>query len=256
MKGLAKKMLFGGIALAGLCVLIMTVSADAKVKHTVTFMYGTKTNVQQVVDGGNAVIPTDTAVNGFTFLGWTDSAFNVKADKLILGMYTNNTPLATATTASSNVKKVNDNKSAPFMPWWDGTKGVPGVTCVVRWYNGSTNEVWKTEVVPYGSSLPDPADPCFDHLEFIGWEGDWKNITEDRAIRAWYFKTYKVVVRNPLENYTISDVKWIREGEALSKNSVYAPFYAGYEFKGFKDYGDSTPAVHSDMEVVLNYVNE
>ena len=116
MKGLVKKLLFSGIALAGFCVLIMTVNADAKVKHTVTFMYGTKTNVQEVVDGGNAVIPTDTAVNGFTFLGWTDSAFNVKSDKLILGMYTNNTPYAASTNASSNIKKVNDNTSAPFMP--------------------------------------------------------------------------------------------------------------------------------------------
>lgn len=254
MKGLAKKMLFSGLALAGLCVLIMTVSVDAKPKHTVTFMYGTKTNVQQVVDGGNAVIPTDTAVNGFTFLGWTDSAFNVKTDKLILGMYTNNTPYATATNASSNIKKVNDNTSAPFMPWWDGTKGVPGVTCVVRWYNGSTNEVWKTEVVPYGSSLPDPADPCVDHLEFIGWEGSWKNITEDRAIRAWYFKTHKVIVYDSVTG-KVNDIKWVREGDTLSYKNVYAPFHEGWDCKGFQGYGETVGPVHGDMEVCLDYQN-
>ena len=251
MKGLVKKMIFSGLALAGLCVLIMTVNVEAKTKHTVTFMYGTKMNTQQVVDGGNAVIPTDTAVNGFTFLGWTDSAFNVKTDKLILGMYTNNTPYAASTNSSSSIKKVNDNTSAPFMPWWDGTKGVPGVTCVVRWYNGSTNELWKTEVVPYGSSLPDPVDPCFDHLEFVGWEGSWKNITEDRAIRAWYFKTHKVVVRGI--DGTINDNKWVRDGGSLSYKDVYAPYIEGYSCEGFVGIGEKIDSVTGDMEVQLDY---
>ena len=248
MKGLVKKLLFSGLALAGLCVLIMTVNVEAKTKHTVTFMYGTKMNTQQVVDGGNAVIPTDTAVNGFTFLGWTDSAFNVKTDKLILGMYTNNTPYAASTNSTSTVKKVNDNTSAPFLPWWDGTKGVPGVTCVVRWYNGSTNELWKTEVVPYGSSLPDPTDPCIEGLEFVGWEGSWKNITEDRAIRAWYYRTHKVVVIDPIDN-CIADTKWVRDQMPL--RNYEKPYHKGYTCKGID--GGEIESVTGDVTVTLKY---
>lgn len=248
MKGLVKKMFFSGLALAGLCVLIMTVNVEAKTKHTVTFMYGTKMNTQQVVDGGNAVIPTDTAVNGFTFLGWTDSAFNVKADKLILGMYTNNTPYAASTNSSSSIKKVNDNTSAPFLPWWDGTKGVPGVTCVVRWYNGNNNEIWKTEVVPYGSSLPDPVDPCIEGLEFIGWEGSWKNITEDRAIRAWYFKLHKVTIMDPISG-TVADVKWVGDQQPL-KNYL-TPYHECNKCKGIR--GGEISSVTSDMVVELEY---
>ena len=247
MKGIIKKMLVSTFALAGVLVFMMTFKVEAKTMHTVTFMYGTKMNSQQVAHGGNAVIPTDTAVNGFTFLGWTDSAVNVQTDKLILGMYVNNTPYAAATNSTSNVKKVNDNTSAPFQPWWDGTKGVPGVTCVVRWYNGNNNEVWKTEVVPYGSSLPDPADPCIEGLDFVGWEGSWKNITEDRAIRAWYFKTYKVNVYDPIAG-EICDVKWVREHEELI--NVNQPYHEGYSCKGFEgNFSDIT----GDCTATLKY---
>lgn len=229
MKGLAKKMLLGFAAVFGVCFIFMTVNAEAKVKHTVTFLYGNKSSVQQVSDGGNAVIPTDTAVNGYTFLGWTDSSFNVKTDKLILGMYAQNTPYATATNAVSTVKKVNDNVSAPFQAWWDGTKGVPGVTCVVRWYNGYNNELWKTEVVPYGSTLPDPADPCIEGLEFIGWEGSWQNITEDRAIRAWYYHCHKVTIFDTIAN-EVCDIKWVRDGEPCIR--YLTPYHEGYKLKG------------------------
>ncbi|HKM22071.1 MAG TPA: InlB B-repeat-containing protein [Lachnospiraceae bacterium] len=202
--------------------------------HVVTFMYGTKINQQIVADGGYAAIPTDTAVNGYTFLGWTDSAINVKTDKIILGMYVNNVPYAPATNAISSVKKVNNNTSAPFLSWWaigSPERGVPGETCVVRWYNGWTNELWKTEVVPYGSSLPDPQDPCLDGFEFVGWEGSWTNITEDRAIKAWYYRNYVVEY---VDSVTGKRFSWqhIREGENGKYPESEVPTIEGYYFTG------------------------
>lgn len=247
MKGLIQKMLIGGIALTGICFLLLTSSVEAKVMHTVTFMYGTKTNVQQVADGGTAIIPTDTAVNGFTFLGWTDSCYNVKSDKLILGMYVNNTPYATATNQVSSVKKINDNTSAPFLPWWDGQKGVPGVTCVVRWYNGWNNELWKTEVVPFGSSLPDPQDPCLDGFEFVGWEGSWTNITEDRAIKAHYYILHTVRFIDSVSG-KIVDVQHVRDGSAAK--AVTPP---GAHRKAFDKYSHSFDNVTSDMDIYILY---
>ncbi len=247
MKGLIKKLVIGGIALAGVCCLLMTSSVEAKTKHTVTFMYGTKTNVQQVSDGGTAIIPTDTAVNGFTFLGWTDSAFNVRSDKLILGMYVNNTPYAPATNPVSTVKKVNDNTSAPFLPWWDGQKGVPGVTCVVRWYNGWNNELWKTEVVPYGSSLPDPADPCIDGYDFVGWEGSWKNITEDRAIKAHYYIVWTVRFYDGVTG-DLLDVQHIRD--SCSARPVSPPHHPKL---GFDKYSCDFSTIKGHTDVYLLY---
>ena len=246
MKGLFRKMVVGVVTLSLVCGAFLYVPAQAKAKHTVTFMYGTKVNTQVVPDGGNAIVPIDTGVEGFTFLGWTDSCMNVRADKLILGMYVSNTPYATATNSMSSVKKINDNTSAPFLPWWDGTKGVPGVTCVVRWYNGHNNELWKTEVVPYGSSLPDPEDPCMDHLEFVGWEGSWKNITEDRAIKAWYYETHQVKFRDGVEG-DIYDVQWVRHGEGTDSKP---PFHRGWSFK---KYDRSISCITEDMEVTAIY---
>lgn len=162
--------------------------AKARLTYTVRFIYGDKVNEQTVKQGQNAVIPTDTEITGFTFLGWIGNANNIQEDTTISGLYINNTPYATATNALSVAKRINDKTTAPFLPWWPDERGVPGKTCVVRWYNGWNNELFKTEVVPYGTTLPDPPDPCIEDLSFVGWEGSWINITEDRAIKAWYAK--------------------------------------------------------------------
>ena len=245
MKGLMKKMMIAGIALAGV-VFLLSVPAQAKAKHTVTFLYGTKMNVQQVPDGGNAIVPTDTGIVGYTFIGWTDSCMNVKNDKMILGMYVNNTPYAASTNSTSNVRKINDNTSAAFLPWWDGTKGVPGVTCVVRWYNGHNNELWKTEVVPYGSSLPDPADPCIEGYEFVGWEGSWKNITEDRAIKAYYYHTNRVRFYSSIDGQLL-DIQWIRDGMPARKCE---PWFEGYYFDHYEpDIG----CINGNTDVLVVY---
>ena len=248
MKGLCKHLL-GGLVLSGLCLMLLAVPAQAKAKHTVTFMYGTKVNTQVVPHGGNAIVPIDTGVEGFTFLGWTDTCMNVTTDKLILGMYKKNDVKYVGVAENcydTGLKKINNNTSAPFLPWWDGTKGVPGVTCVLRWYNGHNNELWKTEVVPYGTSLPDPPDPCVAGYEFIGWEGSWKNITEDRAIKAWYFRTHEVRFYSSIDG-SLLDVQHIRDNEAARKCE---PFFEGYEFK---EYSRDVSHVTEDMEVTCIY---
>ena len=76
-------------------------------KHTVTFIYGDRISQQEVSDGGHAKIPTDTSFIGFTFLGWSNSAVNVTQDRIILGLYANNTPYAPLTNSFSSVKKVS-----------------------------------------------------------------------------------------------------------------------------------------------------
>ncbi len=243
MKGLWKKALLTAVVVSFASMLLLNVDASAKTTHNVAFIYGTKISMQTVADGGNAVIPTDTSVSGYTFIGWTDSALNVKADKMILGMYTNNTPYAASTSAVSNVKKINDNTTAPFLPWWSEEKGVPGKTCVVRWYNGWNNELWKTDVVPYGSSLPNPEDPCIDGLEFVGWEGSWTNVTEDRAIKAWYYRNYTVKFVNS-ENGEVHDIQHVRSGE----NAKYptTPTMNGYSFDKWEG---SIEGVHEDRTI-------
>ena len=93
-------------------ILMMNVSAFAATdeEFTVTYLYGTKSVEQTVKLGGNGRPPRDTAVKGYTFIGWSDTARHVTKDMVILGMYTNNTMYKASTTAASKVKKFNNNK--------------------------------------------------------------------------------------------------------------------------------------------------
>lgn len=251
--GLKKAVVSLAIAvLALLSVNTTDVYAAAK-KFNVTFIYGTKVNTQQVKKGKNAVVPVDTTVPGFTFAGWTDTAANIQCDKVILGMYTPTPasikPLPVQVADTNKPMIFNSDVSAPALPWWDMTlKGEPGKTCVVRWYNGHTGELWKTEVVPYGTSLDDPANPCFDHYEFIGWRGSWKNITEDRNIEACYFHTNKVTFYDPIDEGIFATF-WIRDGETSKTPSV--PEHSGYEFTG--EFKGSLSNITEDREIVAIY---
>lgn len=221
MKAGFKKLLISlAIAVLAVCSLNTTDVYAAKkgsVKYNVTFIYGTNVVTQQVKQGKNAVVPTNTDIPGFIFAGWTDTAANIQSDKIILGMYT---PIVVQTKAKVPTNnpigglaiKANDDISAPGEPWWDySLKGEPGKTCVIRWYNGHNGELWKTEVVPYGTTLDDPGNPCISGYDFVGWVGSWENITEDRNIMAWYFHKNKVDFVD--EDGKVRDSQWVRDGE-------------------------------------------
>lgn len=224
------------------------VHAKAKT-YTVTFVYGMNINTQQVRKGKDAVVPTNVDVPGFIFAGWTDVATNIQSDKVILGMYTP-TVKQVSEEVSSNVIKYNNDVSAPGEPWWDlSLKGEPGKTCVVRWYNGHNGELWKTDVVPYGTSLDDPANPCMDHMDFVGWQGSWKNITEDRNICAWYYHTNKVTFRDGVEGGIFATF-WIRDGETSKEPSVPSHWDEGWTFDKFSD---SLGPINGDKEITAIY---
>lgn len=229
-------------------------AAGKNAKFNVTFIYGTTINTQQVKRGKDAIVPVDTFVPGFTFAGWTDTAANIQSDKIILGMYTPTKAAVTASTTPTQngiggkAIKLNNNLSAPALPWWDmSLKGVPGKTCVVRWYNGHNGELWKTDVVPYGTTLDDPGNPCMQGYDFIGWEGSWENITEDRNIKAWYYHLNKVRF---IDDYTgdVIDEKWVRDGEGVGEPS--RPKHHGMHFDCFSR---SLSNINGDTDIYLYY---
>ena len=207
MKAVLKKITILVAALSVALVVVNTTDVQAAKKkatktYTVSFIYGTNVNTQQVKAGKNAVVPTNTDIPGFIFAGWTDTAANIQSDKVILGMYTPNGIQPSAKKEPTNnpiggrAIKANNDISAPGCDWWDySLKGIPGQTCVVRWYNGHSGDLWKTEVVPYGTTLDDPGNPCMEGYDFIGWVGSWENITEDRNIMAWYMHTNRATFK-------------------------------------------------------------
>ena len=255
MKGLIKRAFIAGIVF---CASAFVFQSPVLAKtHNVTYVYGEKSVTYKVAHGQNAPVPTDTYVPGYTFVNWTGSAANVTEDRVILGAYTKDNAAANSTadlyraaSYTTDYKfKVNDNKSAPWPEWWKDLnmpKGQPGVTCAVHWYNGWNGEYWKTDIVPYGGSCTTPDPPCISGYDFVGWEGDWTNVTEDRAIRAWYYEKHQVEFYDTYNNEYI-DTVWVRDGE---KAMIEHPHHSGNSFKDFyyKDgvLYDESNGIHAD----------
>lgn len=251
MKFGVKKLLISMAICALALVSVKTTDVAAAKKYNVTFIYGMNVNTQVVKAGKNAVVPTNTDVPGFIFAGWTDTAANINSDKVILGMYT---PIVVPTASKEPTQnkvggpaiKINNNVSAPAEAWWDmSLKGTPGKTCVVRWYNGHNGELWKTEVVPYGTTLDDPGNPCIEGYDFVGWEGSWENITEDRNIKAWYYHKYCVTFINS-ETGKVMEEKWVRDGETVGEPDID---HSEYEYHG--EMSRSRDNITSDTEIVV-----
>lgn len=271
MKGLIKKIVPAILAVAIIATGVFPTEVAAKgkaVTHTVTFCYGTKMVQQQVKHGENAVPPIDTAVPGYAFSAWVGNATNVTEDRIILGAYNKDGYIYNAT-ADSNVVvskyglpvfqpqptvKINTNKTAPTPEWWANLnipKGVPGQTCAVHFYNGWNGEYWMTKMVPYGGSIPDPGNPCLAGFEFVGWEGDWTNVTEDRCIKAYYFVTHTVTVvaRFPDRSDTQIDVQHIRHHEKMRTGNE--PWFEGYKFKEYS--GANPDDITADCIIYAEY---
>jgi hypothetical protein len=181
--------------------------------------------ITTVPQGSNAEYhgPTDINVSGFAFCGWDVSLSNVQHDMVATAVYLpigsssqttdvcntyHNLPtgvLSYSTAGDNTLHKATTTSPYPATPISTPCRlsaqdsirqnpvGVPGRTCVVKWYNGSSGELWYTDVVAYGSSLTPPEDPCIDGLEFIGWDGSWTNITSDRNIIGCFYRCYKVL---------------------------------------------------------------
>ena len=235
MKGLAKKIIIAAIAaiLLATCVIgTDTFAKGRKSVHNVTYIYGMNSVTVQVSHGANAPVPTDTYVPGYQFSGWVGNYNNVTEDRVILGAYAQNIPVQQMQTVQQYTERWGNAKSAPWPSWWSTInlpKGVPGKTCAVHWYNEWNGEIWKTDIVPYGSSLATPPNPCIAGYDFSGWEGDWTNVTEDRAIGATYYVKHKLKFIDGLTGDTI-DTVYVHDGEGAYPDP---PHHSKKHFKGY-----------------------
>ncbi len=238
MKGSVKKSIIAVLTVTLLTLTAGQTNVFAKAVHNVTYIYGLKSVTVQVKHGQNAPVPTDVYVPGYTFLYWTASAENVTEDRVILGAYRKDTPVQPTQTVQQWTLKVSNAKSAQWPSWWatlNLPKGIPGQTCAVHWFNEWTGELWKTDIVPYGSSLATPPNPCIAGYDWAGWEGDWTNVTEDRAIGACYYVKHKLKFIDG-ENDEWIDTVYVRDGEGAYPD---APHHRNKKFVGYF-YSDGT----------------
>ncbi len=223
--------------------------------------------------------PTDINVDGYAFCGWDVSLANVKQDTVTKAVYLpkggttetadicytwqtlpsgvlsySNVTSATLPKETANLKNVPTpmEKTGPLTAAQVialNPVGIPGKTCVVKWYNGSTGELWKADVVRYGDSLPQPEDPCINGLEFTGWDGSWTNITEDRNIVGSFYKNYKVKYICEVCGETLGEVM-IRENDEVPRfprqHILHDHNKEDHHFKGWFD-----PVLQSDGYTVV-----
>ncbi len=201
--------------------------------------------------------PRDINISGYAFCGWSVPLANVQQDTIAYAIFLpignesqsvvasyayHHLPtgvLSFSTAHADTIPEPTRNLKNPITIMEKPTTltaqqtidlnpvGDPGKTCVVKWYNGSTGELWKSDVVPYGTTMPDPDTPCYDDLDFVGWDGSWSNITSDRSITACYYKkfhiTYKCGVCDKVFKETYSSSSSIDED--VSRHG-----HDGYEF--------------------------
>ncbi|MCR5734636.1 MAG: hypothetical protein K6G22_08530 [Lachnospiraceae bacterium] len=243
------------LSAAAFCAFIIAVPVKAA-NVTVSYVvpYGV---VQKTVPQGTDMTyqgPTDVNIPGYAFCGWSVPLANVQTDLIAWAIYVptgteaqsvevcntyHNLPtgvlsyttgdISVIPEATRNIQTTPTPQTKPCTLTADDTfrlnpVGIPGVTCVVKWYNGSTGELWKTDVVWYGQSLPDPATPCIQGLEFTGWDGSWHNITEDRNIIACYYKNNRVWFYSGKDGSSLGD-KFYRSTDNLAEVAASVTTY-------------------------------
>ncbi|MBQ4482898.1 MAG: InlB B-repeat-containing protein [Lachnospiraceae bacterium] len=240
---------------------VMMASMAFAANVTVTFITPGRVTQKVVPQGTDMTYqgPKDINIDGYAFCGWNVALANVQTDTVAYAVYMpmgnesqavqacnvyHNLPTGvlsyTTTDLSIIPKETRELKAAPT-PMASPCRlsaeetiaknpvGIPGQTCVVKWYNGSTGALCWTDVVWYGTTLPDPADPCIDGYEFVGWYGSWTNITEDRSIMACYYRGRRVFYYDS-NGKSLGD-KWLRMDPDKYKEMYEHIVEGGHDYK-------------------------
>ncbi|MCL2771875.1 MAG: InlB B-repeat-containing protein [Oscillospiraceae bacterium] len=162
---------------------------------------------QSVAEGGNAKAPSDPTRTGYTFTGWDNSFEDIKGDLTIIAQYKIDSYEVTfvdwdGTTLKSEMVDYNTSATPPVtnptrtgytFTGWDPEdfSQIIEPTTVTAQYNinvtfvdsdGTT--VLGTDSVPYGETATPPTNLTKAGYTFIGWVGDYSNITEPTTVTA------------------------------------------------------------------------
>lgn len=127
--------------------------------YTVTFKDhdGAVLKTETVEEGKNATAPANPTRDGYTFTGWDKAFTNVTSDLVVTAVYSQNS---------------SEQYTVSFVDY-DGT-------------------VISTETVNSGATAKLPADPSKEGTTFLGWSGNYVNVTKDETVTAVYSDTKNV----------------------------------------------------------------
>lgn len=147
-----------------LLVVVFALPVFAGNKHTVTFYYGTKVNAVTVDHGGRAVLPTDTAVPGYIFIGWIGNAENVTEDRIIMGAYTKIDQVPTPATSTQQQEG----------------------TYTVKFVDSLTGATYFVAKVNSGEDVYPPEIPHHEGWHFDYYDGSYQKVDSDRTVTVHY----------------------------------------------------------------------
>ena len=149
-------------------------------------------SIQEVYEGDAAIAPTNPSREGYTFVGWDKEFTNITSDVIINAQY-----------------KIN--RFEVTFKDWDGN-------------------VLKSDSVDWNTAAIAPANPSREGYEFIGWDKEFSQVTENMTITAQYEfgenKTVTVIFANGNDESEILN-------QQLIMKVPLAPEIEGFTFLGW-----------------------
>lgn len=224
-----------------------------------------------VVEGGSATAPEPPEYAGHTFSHWSaDYTYISYAPTKVYPIYTTNEYTVTfldhdGTTLKTGTVEYGDDAVPPEAPvrsgysftGWDGDyTNITGELTLIAQYSLLTHTVTfvdydgtllKTETVPDGESATPPKAPARAGYDFIGWDGDYSNVTSDLTLSAQYDDAVFTVT---FLDYDGTTLKTETVGYLESAMPPTEPVRAGYAFTGWEG---SYTLVSADATITAQY---
>lgn len=267
---------------------IDTTTKEQVITYTVYFMGmdGTILDKQEVVEGENAIAPEAPEVEGFNFIGWSQSFEAVAGNLNIVAQYEPIDPDSLKVTVNfidydeSVIKSIRveigkdaepplspEREGYRFTGWRPALTNITADTNIYAQYEKIDNDefkhkvtfldhddtVLKEELVEDGGKAQPPNDPVREDYIFTGWRPAYDNVTEDMTIYAQYEKVdseeKKFVVRFIDHDDTILySQKVDAGGDAIVPQK---PVREGYEFTGWRP---AITNITKDTDTYAQYV--
>ena len=193
----------------------VTTTDPTPTTYTVTFVdyNGTELKKETVASGKNATAPADPSRSGYRFTGWDVAFNNITSDTTVTAQYIQQFTVTFKNYDGSTLKTQTVDKGANATPpanpsrdgyefkSWSGTytnvtadqvvtatytQNAPAATYTVKFYDYDGTTVLGTSSVAEGKAATPPTNPSKSGATFLGWNGNYANVTKDESVVAVY----------------------------------------------------------------------
>ena len=183
--------------------------------YTVTFVdyNGTTLKTETVESGKSATAPSDPTRSGYRFTGWDVAYNNITSNTTITAQYIQQFTVIfkdyDGSTLKTQTVDKGSNATPPANPSRDGfefaswsgtytnvttnqvvtatyTQNAPAATYTVTFYDYDGTTVLGTSSVAEGKAATPPTNPTKSGATFLGWNGNYANVTKNENVVAVY----------------------------------------------------------------------